>query len=226
MGISVFPASSGGDISSSLIAAKGNLLAGTAADTIAALAVGANGTVLTADSVETTGLKWATASNMTLLSTTTLSGATTAIENINQNYTHLFISAEDFYASSPGDLQIRLNNNSTADAYLAVHTGGDSGGVTLLSGVSLGTYYSIVGGASVAASDNNNVSTIWLYNYTNTSVRKQIQNESSFKRNFGGYEMATTDSGWWNNTSAINRVDFITNAGTFTQGTIKIYGVK
>ena len=42
------------------IDAKGDLIGGTGADTFARLAVGANGTVLTADSAETTGLKWAT----------------------------------------------------------------------------------------------------------------------------------------------------------------------
>ena len=43
------------------IDAKGDLLAGTADNTISRLGVGANGTVLTADSAEATGLKWATA---------------------------------------------------------------------------------------------------------------------------------------------------------------------
>jgi hypothetical protein len=44
------------------IDAKGDLIGGTGADTFSRLAVGANGTVLTADSTETTGLKWATPS--------------------------------------------------------------------------------------------------------------------------------------------------------------------
>jgi hypothetical protein len=43
------------------IDAKGDLVPGTGADTFARLAVGANGTVLTADSAEATGLKWAAA---------------------------------------------------------------------------------------------------------------------------------------------------------------------
>ena len=42
------------------IDAKGDLIGGTGADTFARLAVGSNNTVLTADSAEATGLKWAT----------------------------------------------------------------------------------------------------------------------------------------------------------------------
>jgi hypothetical protein len=43
-------------------AAKGDLVAGSATNDAAVLGVGANNTVLTADSSEATGLKWATAS--------------------------------------------------------------------------------------------------------------------------------------------------------------------
>jgi hypothetical protein len=48
-------------IPATIIDAKGDLIAGTAADTAARLAVGTNGQVLTADSTAATGLKWATA---------------------------------------------------------------------------------------------------------------------------------------------------------------------
>lgn len=44
------------------IDAKGDLIAGTGADAFSRLGVGANNTVLTADSAEATGLKWATPS--------------------------------------------------------------------------------------------------------------------------------------------------------------------
>ena len=46
-------------IQNAIVDAKGDLISATAADTPARLAVGANGTVLTADSAEATGLKWA-----------------------------------------------------------------------------------------------------------------------------------------------------------------------
>jgi hypothetical protein len=45
------------------IDAKGDLIGGTGADTFSRLAVGANDTVLTADSTAATGLKWATPSS-------------------------------------------------------------------------------------------------------------------------------------------------------------------
>jgi hypothetical protein len=48
-------------ISPTTVDAKGDIIAATAADTVARLAVGANDTVLTADSSTATGLKWATA---------------------------------------------------------------------------------------------------------------------------------------------------------------------
>jgi hypothetical protein len=44
----------------SIVDAKGDLIAATAADTVSRLAVGTNGQVLTADSTAATGIKWAT----------------------------------------------------------------------------------------------------------------------------------------------------------------------
>ncbi len=47
-------------IQSTIVDAKGDLIAGTGADAVSRLAVGANGTTLVADSSEATGLKWDT----------------------------------------------------------------------------------------------------------------------------------------------------------------------
>jgi hypothetical protein len=47
-------------IQNAIVDAKGDLIAATAADTPARLAVGANGTMLVANSAESTGLKWTT----------------------------------------------------------------------------------------------------------------------------------------------------------------------
>lgn len=49
-------------ISSTTVDAKGDLIVGSADDTVARLAVGTNGFVLTADSATATGVKWAASS--------------------------------------------------------------------------------------------------------------------------------------------------------------------
>lgn len=52
---------SSGDVTLTIdVDAKGDILVGTAADTVAKVTVGANNTVLTADSGQTAGVKWAT----------------------------------------------------------------------------------------------------------------------------------------------------------------------
>lgn len=51
-----------GAIPKSIVDAKGDVIVATAADTVARVAVGANDTVLTADSSQSSGVKWAAAS--------------------------------------------------------------------------------------------------------------------------------------------------------------------
>ena len=64
------------------IDAKGDLVAGTGADAFSRLAVGANNTVLTADSAQATGLKWATPAGggkvLQVVSATTTTATTVA----------------------------------------------------------------------------------------------------------------------------------------------------
>jgi len=93
------------DTTNYAIAAKADLLVGTAADTLAALTVGTNGQVLTADStVSPTGLKWATpASGSTFVGcqvyrTTNLSasnGTTTSI-----TYDSEVLDTDGFHSTS------------------------------------------------------------------------------------------------------------------------------
>jgi hypothetical protein len=77
-------------IQNAIVDAKGDLIGATAADTPARLAVGTNGQVLTADSTEATGLKWATP-----VSTVTYSGCSTT-KTTNQSINNGTLTAVTF----------------------------------------------------------------------------------------------------------------------------------
>jgi len=70
-------------IQNAIVDAKGDLISATAADTPARLAVGTNGQVLTADSAESTGLKWTTPSGGALILTGSADFTTSSAVSIN-----------------------------------------------------------------------------------------------------------------------------------------------
>lgn len=109
----------GNAIQKTLIDAKADLITATAADTPARLAVGANGTVLTADSAESTGLKWATAS--------AASGPAfrayrdTSAQSFNQNtWTKIQFNAESFDTDSCFDSTTNYRFTPTKAGYYEI----------------------------------------------------------------------------------------------------------
>ena len=68
------------------IDAKGDLVPGTGADTFSRLAVGANGTVLTADSAESTGMKWASAAAPAFSGALAYNNASTTVANNSEAF--------------------------------------------------------------------------------------------------------------------------------------------
>ena len=104
-------------IQNAIVDAKGDLIAATAADTPARLAVGTNGQVLTADSTAATGIKWATAAagGITQLATGTLSGSTVSISSISGSYKSLQLLV--FNITSANDYGFRIALNTITSNY-------------------------------------------------------------------------------------------------------------
>ena len=105
-----------GKVASSLVDAKGDLLAATANDTVTRLAVGTNGHVLTADSAESAGVKWAAASSggLSLIVTETFSAVSSvSVDSVfsadHDNYRVMFTCS----ASVGGTLLMRLRSSGS-----------------------------------------------------------------------------------------------------------------
>ncbi len=111
-----------GGIQPTIFDAKANLLTATANDTPAILAVGANDTVLTADSSTATGLKWASPSagaNFSLINTggTTLTGASTTVSGISGANQIMVVLQNASGDAAVTDFRITLNGGASTFFY-------------------------------------------------------------------------------------------------------------
>jgi hypothetical protein len=212
-------------IQNAIVDAKGDLIAATAADTPARLAVGTNGTVLTADSAEATGLKWAAVSSgaLTLLSTTSFS----AVSSVSLP-TSTFSATYDDYL-------IMLNvTSSSADQYIQGRyrtSGTDNTSSTYGSGFIYQAF-----GASTLGNDfgGNTQSSFTKLAYSGTSkatyaglyVRSPFASRRTMYQGFaGGYgNEALTLGGLFDNTTSFDSMTFFVS-GNFT-GAVSVYGIS
>jgi hypothetical protein len=118
-------------IAKAIVDAKGDLIGATAADTPARLAVGTNGQVLTADSAEATGLKWATPAATTL-------PAFSAFASTNQS-----ISQSTFTKITLGGEEFDTNSNFASSRFTPTVAGYYviSLGMVVVQGSNFGTIY-------------------------------------------------------------------------------------
>ena len=196
---------------------KGDLYTYGTSDT--RLGVGANGTTLVADSGETTGLKWATpaAGGWTLLSTTTLSGATTTLTGLSsQTYQQYVILATNIDPSTDATVSVDCN---------ATNNNGYFGSAT----------------ATTVSTNTNKVFSQGTVNYkagsqANVGVLTISNAKEDFASNmpfisYGSYinpsdvAIRFLQAGVFAVTS-ITSIIFSISAGTFNGGTVKLYGVK
>lgn len=132
----------------------GDVLYASAASTPARLGIGSSGQVLTVAS----GLpSWATAGGTTLISTTTMSGASVTLSSIPQTYTYLLLVFNEF-TNSTGDGYFRINPNGA---------GTNARSVALYSiGTATNSAIPLQTQATYDRTNADNASAITIYNYT------------------------------------------------------------
>ena len=209
-------------IQNTIVDAKGDLITATAADTPARLAVGSNGQFLAANSSTSTGLEWqtVTAGGMTLLESGTLSGASVTTGTLSGSYIDLIIYIQNWKpANDNAELNIRFNNDSTANRHVALtYSGNINAAFDRTSG-------------QISTGNDNSVATNLIYiqipKYANTATWKFATSNSitvnattttnlNVEPRFVGY----------NQIGAVTSLTFLNNSGNFTSGDYYVYGVK
>jgi hypothetical protein len=197
------------------IDAKGDLIGGTGADTFARLAVGANNTVLTADSSTATGLKWSTpAAGLTLVKTQTIGSAVSSV------------TVSDAFSS-------------TYENYRVTITGGTSSGnefyLTFGSASSNYKYTQLISGWSntLLTFGNSSASNIQAFRASTGNQNTYMDIMSPNLTKITAVTGASPASGQFHqvygvldDTTAYTAFTLTTGSGTFTGGTIRVYGYQ
>lgn len=195
------------------IDAKGDLIVGTADNAFARLAVGTNNQILVADSTQTTGVKWATATapteSFTLLGSAALTGAATITISGLSGYNTLYIFADSAGASA--DMYLRFNTDSTTN-YWWTQTG-DFGGSSYKN---RGNYDTFIYWSKAT--------TMWascILSGANGTGYKPFT-MGSYSSN--GVGITATGQGHYKGTSVISSISAVSTSGNFTGGNIYVYG--
>ncbi len=180
---------------------------------------------IVADSAEATGLKWAAAASgggMTLLSTTTLSGTTT-ISSISSSYENLYVLVYGVSCSSNANWFINPNSSATS-SWAGVYAEDTTAGLATGGGA---TNIDLNTGNITLASNTNNIFAITFFNYASSSNYKAFNVCGGFQNDGGGGRIESSfHGGYFRSNTAISSLQFSSSAGSFSAGTVKIYGVK
>ena len=185
------------------------------------LGLGTAGQVLTVNSGATAPV-WATPSSggMTLLSTTTLSGASTTISSISGSYKSLIAYIYNVNQGSDGDFMIDPNNSTNLTDSITNYGENGTSYALARSGNRIRTP------GNVSSGNTSNAWTLILDNYASSTSFKPF--------NFYGYYEYTPNSikacmhagGNFRSTTAISSLVFKPSTGSFSGGTVLLYGVN
>ena len=209
-----------GVINNTLTTTTGDLIYASSANTPARLAVGSSGQVLTVSGGVPTWAAAASGGGWTQIgSTTSLSGSSTTISSISGSYYQLVIFVENYYASGDVNPFIYLNSDTGSNykGYMLRASNGGFGSTYISS-----PYIEYFG---LTSAQNNNFTVITINNYAG-GTKKLIECRSAVKENASYLGMPSQTNIVWNDTSAVTSVTIATDTGTWSAGTMKIYGVK
>ena len=211
------------------IDAKGDLVAGTGADAFSRLGVGANNTVLTADSAEATGLKWATPAGgggLTLIASGTLSSTSVVVSSIPGTYKHLMVSVYAATWDTANDTMAVTYNSVTTNYTKSIY--GHNGTTAANEGQIASTCWSLNDGAlDWTRTGGANHANWTIYDYTNTTGVINASGNASYVNTGGGYSKTMATLSNQATAAAITSLTLrLEGNRNMTAGSYKVYGVS
>lgn len=197
---------------------SGDLIQATGSGTFARLATGTNGQYLTTNG---TTNSWATpaAGGMTLLSTTTLSGATVTISSISQSYKSLVMVISGVTnATAAGQFRIAPNGSTNTTTTTQINPS------TFAWSLFNNDYLRLTAGATLLISNANNAWSVQINNYASTTAYKSVLM-------FGNAETTGANPGLfgfgnYQSNTAVSSLVFSNSGGNLSTGTVLLYGVS
>ena len=156
---------------------------------------------------------------MTLISTTTLSGAPTTLSSIPQTYNSLFLVITGVTGNTSDDtINILPNNVNNLTDYVRIRS---TAAFTVNN-----TKMSITGNVATEYTNANNAFAVTIYNYTSTTGFKPFQTNSFFVITTPTQVPLFGAGAFRSNTAITSLVFDYGGTNTFAGGTVLLYGVK
>jgi hypothetical protein len=202
---------------------KGDIYAATGTSTPARLAVGANDTVLTADSTAATGMKWAAVagagSSWTEIGTVSPTGTTIATFSSLSGYNSYLILLEGLSPSSTSGSVFQVRFNNDANNYFARGINWNYGSANFSNATNAGSGQIDLGVVGDLAASTMNA--YMFVSGANTTGPKVLWFASG--GNQSGAQ-ARVSGGRYTGTSTISRIDVLSNVDNFDAGTVRLLG--
>ena len=160
----------------------------------------------------------------TLISTTSLTGASVTLSSIPGTYNDLKLVIKDVVPATDGStLEMRINSDSTANRY-------NDRGWNTTNGRSkvydMDRFLDITG-ALPSSGTPKNQTVIFFYDYANSSTFKNIWAQSYSVDFTNSAQFANSrNTHYYNQTTAFTAINLFLSSGNFSSGTALLYGVK